>query len=195
MAYWKAFHKMKKWDEATAWAVAFENTGTKKRPKDLVTVAGAIKYLTELYGSKAVAKKLNISVEMIRQFLTVLSLPRSIKKLFVSRRLDSVDVAKELAALGDERKQESAAKAIVNSPSKDVRDIKRLIKTGNYNAKDAKRTVLEAKPKGLNIFLLDLDDDALKKLEKEARTRKIKPADLVRDIVVKWLKTKRARKT
>jgi len=186
---------MKNWDETTAWAVAFENTGTKKRPKDLVTVSGAIKYLTELYGSKAVAEKLNISVEMIRQFLTVLSLPRSIKKLFVSRRLDSVDVAKELAALGDERKQESAAKAIVNSPSKDVRDIKRLIKTGNYNAKDAKRTVLEAKPKGLNIFVLDLDDDTSRKVVSEAKALKMKPAELVREIVTNYLKKKRPRKS
>jgi len=185
---------MRKWDEATAWAIAFENTGKKKRPKDLVTVAGAMKYLTGLYGSKAVAEKLNISVEMIRQFLTVLDLPRSVKKLFVSRRLDSVDVAKELAALGDERKQESAAKAIVNSPSKDVRDIKRLIKTGHYRVKDAKRTVLEAKPEGLNIFLLDFDGDTLRKLEKEAKVRKMKPADLVRNIIIKWLKTKTAAK-
>lgn len=187
---------MRKWTEATALATAFSNTKCKKRPDNIVKVAEAMKYLEGLYGSqKAVARKLDLSAEMIRQFLTVLELPRSVKTLFTSRQIDSVDVAKELASLGDKMKQESAAKAIANSQSKDVRDIKRLIKTGEYNAKDAKRTVLEAKPKGLNIFLLDLDDDTLKKLEKEARTRKIKPADLVRDIVVKWLKTKRARKT
>jgi len=185
---------MRNWDKTTAWYIAFENTGRKKRPKDLVTVAGAMKYLTGIYGSKEVAEKLNISVEMIRQFLTVLDLPRSVKKLFAGRRLDSVDVAKELAALGDERKQESAAQAIVNSPSKDVRDIKRLIKTGHYRVKDAKRTVLEAKPEGLNIFLLDFDDDTVRKLVSECRVQKMKPAELVRQIVTNYLKTKSLRK-
>ena len=114
--------------------------------------------------------------------------------LFKSRRIDSIDIAKELAALGNKRKQESAAKAMMNLVTKDVRDMKRLIKSGHCHVKGAQRTVLRAKPKGLNIFLLDFDDDTLRKLVKEAKVRKIKPADLVRDIVIKWLKTKRARK-
>jgi hypothetical protein len=185
---------MRKWNEATALATAYSNTKCKKRPDDLVTVAGAMKYLTETYGSKAVAEKLNISVEMIRQFLTVLDLPRKVKALFASRQIDSVDVAKELASLGDKKRQETTARAIVNSPSKDVRDIKRLIKTNQYRVTKAKKAVLDAKPKGLNIFLLDFDDDTMRKIAKEAKSRKIKPADLVRDIIIKWLETKRAQK-
>ena len=181
---------MNKWDEATAWATAFENTRRKKRSKDLVTVAGAMKYLTELHGSKAVAGKLNLHVEMIRQFLTVLELPRSVKALFANRQIDSVDVAKELAALGDKKSQETVAKAIVNSPSKDVRDIKRLIKTSHYGVKDAKKTVLNAKPKGLNIFVLDLDDETSRKVMAEARARKMKPAELVRKIVTNYVRKK-----
>jgi len=185
---------MKKWDEATAWAVAFENTRRKKRPKDLVTVADAMKYLTELYDIKVVARKLNLSIEMIRQFLTVLDLPRKVKALFASRQIDSVDVAKELASLGDKQRQETAAKAVLNSPSKDVRDIKRLIKTGHYRVRNAKKVVLDAKPKGLNIFLLDFDDDSLKKLEKEAKTRGKAAPELVREIVTKWIKSRTKQK-
>jgi len=186
---------MSRWNEEKALATVLSNTRRKKRPDDLVTIAEAMKYLEGLYGSqKAVARKADLSAEMIRQFLTVLELPRSVRALFKNRQIDSVDIAKELAALGDKMKQESTVNTIANSKSKDVRDIKRLIKTGNYTAKDAKRTVSEAKPKGLNIFLLDLDDDTLKKLEKEARTRKIKPADLVREIVIKWIKKKTATK-
>jgi hypothetical protein len=124
---------------------------------------------------------------MIRQFLTVLQLPKSVKDLFLSRQIDSVDIAKELAALDDKKKQISAGKAIANSLSKDVRDIKRLIKNGHYNIEDAKKTILDSMPKGLNIFLLDFDDNTMQQLIKEARKRKIKSADLVRDIVIKWL--------
>jgi len=186
---------MRKWDEATAWAIAFENTGKKKRPRDLVTVAEAMDYLTELHGSKAVARKLNLSVEMIRQFLTVLDLPGGVKELFASRKIDSVDVAKELFALGDKKRQETMAKAIVNSPSKDVRDIKRLIKSSNLGVKTAKKTVLDAKPKGLNVFILDFDDETSKKIVFESRAQKMKPAELVRQIVTNYLKKKRPRKS
>lgn len=186
---------MRKWTEATALATAYSNTKCKKRPDDLVTVAAAIKYLATLYKSqKKVAEKLDLSVEMVRQFLTVLDLPRKVKALFASRQIDSVDVAKELASLGDKKRQETTARAIVNSPSKDVRDIKRLIKTNQYRVTKAKKAVLDAKPKGLNIFLLDFDDDTMRKITKEAKSRKIKPADLVRDIIIKWLKTKTAAK-
>jgi hypothetical protein len=183
---------MKEWDEASALAVAFENTKRKKRPKDLITVARAMKFLEELYGSqKAVAEKLDLSAEMIRQFLTVLQLPKPVKDLFLSRKIDSVDIAKELAALGDRKKQISAGKAIANSLSKDVRDIKRLVKDGHYNIKDAQKTIIDSMPKGLNVFLLDFDDDTMRQLITEARKRKIKPADLVKDIVIKWLEKTR----
>lgn len=186
---------MKKWDEATALATALSNTRRKKRPDDLVTVSNAMKYLEGLYKSQeAIATKLGLSVEMVRQFLTVLKLPKTVQALFASRRIDSVDIAKELAALGNKKRQESAARAITNSPSKDVRDIKRLIKMGHFHVKDAKKAVLEAKPESLNIFVLDFDDDTLRKLVKQARARKMKPAELVRDIVIKWLKTKTATK-
>jgi ParB-like chromosome segregation protein Spo0J len=186
---------VRKWDEATSWAIAFENTCRKKRPKDLVTVAEAMEYLTGLYGSKAVARKLNLSVEMVRQFLTVLDLPRIVKKLFASRQIDSVDIAKELYALGNKKKQETVAKTIVNSPSKDVRDIKRLIKNRNFGVETAKRTVLDAKPKGLNIFVLDLDDKTSQKIVSEAIARKMKPAELVRQIIANYLKKRRPQKS
>jgi len=182
---------MRKWSEAAALATLFSNTRCKKRPADLLTVADAINYLVGLYGSpKAVARKVDLSVEMIRQFLTVLELPRTVKALFASRQIDSVDVAKELASLRDTEKQETVARTIVNSPSKDVRDIKRLIKTSRYRVKDAKKTVLNAKPKGLNIFVLDFDDETSRKVMAEARARKMKPAELVREIVTNYLRKK-----
>lgn len=192
MAGQEGLHAMSKWTEATALAMVLSNTRRKKRPNDLVTTADAMAFLIDLYGSqKALAQKLDLSVEMVRQFLTVLKLPTTVKALFARRQIDSVDIAKELAALPDDEDQERAAKAVMNSPSKDVRDIKRLIKSGDYDVADAKRTVLDAKPDGLNIFLVDFDDATLRQLESEARTGKMKPAELVRTIVTDWLKARR----
>ena len=182
---------MRKWDEAKALATTLSNTRTKKRRDDLITVAGAMKYLVQLYGSqREVAARVGVHPEMIRQFLTVLRLSGSVQALFATRQLDSVDVAKELVTLKDQTQQEQTAVEIANMPSKDARDITRLIKNTRCGVEAAKKAVLEAKPSGLNIFLLDFADDVLRKLECEARKRKMKPAELVREIVNDWLSAK-----
>jgi len=185
---------MKEWDEATALAIVYSNTRRKKRRDDLVTVAGAMEYLAKLYGSqKAVAAKAGVHPEMIRQFLTVLRLPKSARDLFQSRLIDSVDVAKELAALNDPKEQTMAAAAMANTQSKDARDIKRLVKNGKYGVKAARKVVLDAKPGGLNVFVLDFDDDILDRLRREASKQKINVADLVRHIVAQWVRMRSKR--
>jgi len=187
----KRLHQMRKWGEAKALATTLANTRTTKRPDDLLTVASAMKYLVQLYGSqKKVAAKAGVPPEMIRQFLTVLRLSGKVQRLFAARQLDSVDVAKELVTLKDQKQQELTAVAIANMSSKDARDIKRLIKNAKCDVEDAKTTVLEAKPNGLNIFLLDFTDDVLHGLKREARRRKMKAAELVREIVTNWLNEK-----
>jgi len=186
---------MRKWTEATALGTLLSNTKCKKRPDDLVTVARAMKHLVGLYGSQEdVATRAGLSTEMIRQFLAVLGLPRSVKVLFTKREIDSVDIAKELAALGDERKQVSVAKAIAGMPSKDVRDIKRLVRSEGVSVKRAKKAVLNAKAEELNVFILDFSGDTLENLLREAKARRKKPADLVREIVRQWLESRRGEK-
>lgn len=183
---------MKMLDEDTALAIVFANTKRKKRKENLLIIGKAFEYLVELYGSQnAVAKKIGLSPEMIRQFLAVLKLPKEVQKIFSKRQIDSVDVAKELLALKNPTKQVTVAKAIVDSLSKDTRDIKRFVKRANVPVEDAKRTVLDAKPKGLHIFMVDFDDKAYRAIIEQAKELKIKPAELVREIVVDWLKTKK----
>lgn len=183
---------MKELDEETALAIVFANTKRKKRKENLLTIAKAFEYLFRLYGSKkAVAEKVRLSTEMIRQFLAVLRLPKEVQKIFAKRQIDSVDIAKELLALKAPAKQVVAAKAIANSLSKDVRDIKRLVKNADISIEDAKKTILDAKPKGLHFFIMDFDDETSQAIIWQANVLKIKPAELVKGIVTDWLKQKR----
>jgi len=183
---------MKNLDEETALAIVFANTKRKKRKESLLTIAKAFAYLVKLYGSQdAVANRVGLSTEMIREFLTVLKLPQEVQSLFSNRQIDSVDTAKELFALKDPTKQVIAAKELVDSLSKDVRDIKRLIKSGNFHIKDAKKVVLDAKPKGMHIFIMDFDDETYRAVVEQTRKLKVKPAELVRGIVTDWLKQKK----
>lgn len=182
---------MKKLDEETALSVLFSNTKRKKRNDDLVTIAMSCKYLVDKYGSQqALAKKIGLSAEMIRQFLATLELPEEVQKLVSERKIDSVDIVKEIAAIKDPQKQISVANTIINYLSKDARDIKRLIKVFNLSVEDAKRTVMEAKPKRLHFFIMDFDDKTYKLILKHSKKMKIQPSELVSEIVMEWLKQK-----
>lgn len=187
---------MKRLDENTALAIVFANTKRKKRPDNLLTVAKACEYLVNLneYGSQqAVAKTVGVSSEMIRQFLSVLKLPEEIQELVSKRKIDSVDVVKEIVAIKNPSKQIAVAQAFLNSLSKDARDIKRLIKSANFSVGDAKKAIIDAKPKGLHIFIIDFEDEMQRAIIKEAKALKIKPAELVKKIIADWLKQKSER--
>jgi hypothetical protein len=180
---------MKKLDENGALAIVFANIRRKKRSDDLITIAKSFEHLFKLYGSqKAVADKVGLSPEMVRQFLAVLKLQKKVQKLFSKRQIDSVDTAKELLALKDSAKQIKAAKAISDSLSKDTRDIKRLVRGSDVPVEEAKKAVLNAKPKGLHIFVMDFDDEMYRAIMRQAKILKINPVELVREIVIDWLK-------
>ncbi len=180
---------MKNLDENTSLAIIFSNVRRKKRDNDLITIAKSFNYLVNLYGSiKSVSIKIGLSKEMVRQFLSILKLPKEIQELFSKRKLDSVDIAKELLSLKNSRKQIIAAQAILDSSSKDVRDIKRLIKNSNTSVTEAKKTILDLKPKGLHIFMMDFEDDLYKSILNFSKSLRIKPAELVKRIIIDWLK-------
>ena len=72
---------MRELDEATALSILFSNTKRKKRDADLLTIAKSCDYLVKLYGSqKAVADKIGLSSEMVREFLTTLRLPSEVQQ-------------------------------------------------------------------------------------------------------------------
>lgn len=176
-------------DEDTALAILFANTRRKKRTDDLLRIAESCEYLVDLYGSqRAVSRKVGLSEEMIRQFRTVLKLPIEVRRLVQNRQIDSIDIVKEIASLRDHSKQIAMAESLADTPSKEVRDIKRLVKYGYMSARGAKQLVKDAKPKKLNVFVMDFDEITSRRLEKAARARRTKEADLVRDIVSDWLK-------
>lgn len=183
---------MKKLDEETALSILFANSKRIKRKTDLLTIAKNCDYLVKLYGSqKAVAQKVGLSSEMIREFLVVLKLPKQIQDLVSDRKIDSIDIVKEISALKEPTIQIAASKVFTNSLTKDVRDIKRLMKDANVSVKDAKKAILDAKPEELHIFVIDFDNEMYQAIIENAKASGIKPTELVRGIVMDWLKQKR----
>jgi ParB-like chromosome segregation protein Spo0J len=186
---------MTEWNEESALALLFGNTRRKTRSTDLITLAQATDYLVTLYGSqKAVADKLGLSTEMIREFLSALRLPSSVQGMVANRTIDRLDVVRELASLPDKESQVEAARALAACDSKDIRDIKRLVKHG-AEVDRAKKAVLSAKPKGFHIFLIDLDDEAYRDLVRSSRELSIDPAELARQIISDWISSRADRES
>lgn len=76
----------------------------------------------------------------------------------------------------DTMQQIAVAQSIADlSQSKDIRDIIRLVTKAGSSAEESKKRVIEAKPKGLHIFVMDFDDRMYtaiqKKLNKIASVR------------------------
>lgn len=183
---------MTKLDEETALAIVFANTRRKRRTADLITVAESFEYLVKLYGSrKAVAQKVGLSTEMVREFLKVLTLPDEVKELVVNRQIDRLDVALEISMLKDPNEQIAAAKTVANLSSKDVRDIRRLAQRADLPIEESKRMVLDSKPKGLHIFIMDLDDETYSAIIGEAKSRDVEPAEMAKKIIIDWLARRR----
>lgn len=180
---------MKKLTEESALAIIYGNTRRKpeNRKEDILTIANSFDYLIKLYGSrKVVSEKTGLSEEMIREFLTALKLPKEIQNMIAERKIDSVEAIRNLATLDDMKKIETA-KIYANLQSMDTRDIKRLINEGKLEAKEAKNLIDKAKPKGFHVFVMDFDDETYKDIIKNAKSLKIKPAELVRKIIIEWL--------
>lgn len=180
---------MNELDEDTALSILFGNTKRKKRKVDLITVARSCEYLAKLYGSKeAVARKVGLHSEMIRQFLSLLALPEEVRSRISAREIDKLDMAYRISTLKDPQQQIAVAKALTDlSSSKDVRDILRLLKTGNIGPEESIARVIAAKPKGLHIFVMDFDDKTYRALNNEAKKLDIGAAQLVKQVVEAWL--------
>jgi hypothetical protein len=101
------------------------STGRSHRAKNLLEVAKEIAVAKKLLGSrKAVAKRIGLSDEMLREFASVKDLHKSVKMMLKNGHLTSVDVAYRVSML-PKADQPRVAKAYIEGhlSGKDIRDI------------------------------------------------------------------------
>jgi len=179
---------MRKFDEDGALAVVFANTRRKKRTEDLTVVADAFEFLARSYGSnQAVAKKVGLSAEMVREFRKLCGLSEPVKQLVRSRAIDNLDVAYRIAMVTDARTQLAMAKEATGLQSDDVRDVRRLVSRTGLTPASSKRKVIASKLKGLHVFMMDFDDAQYREILRQARLRNLDPAEMVKRVIADWL--------
>jgi hypothetical protein len=115
-----------------ALAILISSTRTKSRTKSLTEIARWIKIASEKLGStKAVADRIGLSPQMLRQFESVEKLVPAVQQMFQKRELDSVDAAAHLAML----------------PREDQLDVARLLAAEEFDTSDV-RAIHELRKEG-----------------------------------------------
>jgi hypothetical protein len=112
-----------------------------------------------------------------------LKLPANIQLLIQNRDIDSIETINQIATIKDPKTQLSFVKELENLTSNDTRDINRISKTLSYSIKEAKKTILDQKPKKVHFFIIDLEDDIYNQIIKKSHDSGIRPAELVKKIV------------
>lgn len=179
--------------EDQALAICFANLkGT--RNKDLLTTARALQFLKSLphYGSNAkVGEKLNVSGEIVREFLVLLQLPEGIQELIDQRKI-GLDQGRKLWRLGRDRPEllHDAAGAMADLSAIESRHlIDYMLKHPELSATEAKRQLLATQTQTEREFhvIALLSEEQYRRLERRARGRKTSTSDLVTSIIAQWL--------
>ncbi len=177
-------------DEEHALAIIFANTKRRKRLVDLITIAEAFDSLRKIYPSQEViAEKTDLSREMVREFLQLLTLPDDVKELIRSRQIDSIDTAYRLATIKNEDTLRNVLSKLSNVQTHDFRDVVRSMDEKNLSVDRAKEIVLSKKPRGIHFFVIDFTDKDYRKLTSISKKTNSSPADLIKKVVEDWLNT------
>lgn len=179
-----------KMDEESALAIVYSNTKRHKRSLDLLTIAESFAYLRNLYGSQEmVAKKTDLSREMVREFLQIPTLPDYVKQLIKDRKIDSVDIAYRLSKIRDINTLENSVSQLLNLPAHDVRDIIQATRENiGLPVESAREIILKTKSTNLHLFILDFNENDYNRLTKASRNNRCSVAELIKKITEDWLK-------
>lgn len=182
-----------KLEETKALAILFANTRRKKRTADLVTIAESCNYLKELYGSTtAVADKIGLHPEMIREFLSVLSLPSEGQKLVRKRIIDKLDTVRGISKIKNPSEQLQAIKRLATLQTKESRDVQRLMKQNKLTLQEAEQKIIESRLKELNVIIIDFEKDVYRILKEFAKRKSLQPAELAKEIIANWARRNKA---
>lgn len=176
-----------------AFAIAF--TWLKgPRGKPYITVARALERLRaepEFRSINTLAQQVGVSGQIVREFLSLLSLPSSVQDMLEAQEL-TLDKGKNLVRLDHKRPDLTVevAKRLCSVPYQHARDVvDYLIRNPESSIETAFQRVAESKPKTVDEFniIATLNREEFVLLEASARRRKISPNRLVTEIVKEWI--------
>lgn len=184
-------------DRQEALAISFANLKG-PRDKDLVQTARALQSLKSLpeFGSNAaVGRAVGVSGEIVREFLSLLQLPRAVQELLETRQL-SLEQGRRLWQLGRARPDAvlQAAQAMVGLTAMDSRHlVDYLCKHRELSVSEAKERVLASKTVTRREFhiVARLGEEDYRELRRWARSQGQPVDELVTKVVLAWLRERK----
>lgn len=179
-------------NEESALATIYRNTRRHKRVVDLLTLAECFEFLRSIYPTQEeTAKKTDLSREMVREFLQILTLPKFVKDLIKCRKIDSIDTAYRLSKIRDENTLRNLVDKLLDVQTHDVRDIVSSMRENvGLSIDSAKEIVLKNKPRDIHFFIIDFSEKDYRRLCSLAKDIESSPAELIKRIVDNWLRKK-----
>ena len=167
--------------------------GTHRRHRPLSPVEVA-KELENFFEKGGRPEQLPVGTEVIRAFLSLLTLPNSVQRMLGWAGVDKGEIGMDsgyrISMLKMVNDQEILAKTILERglTSKEVR---RIVRHRNRHREksieDCIETVVAMRPVKRHLFITQLSGEALKRLEREAEMQKISSANLLQEILSKEL--------
>ena len=184
-------------DEEEAYAVCFTNLKGGK-DKNLLMTANALQYLKNLpkyRSNQKVGEAVGVNHETVREFLTLLKLPKPIQDMFEQGLLKRLEQSRRLWQLSRTRPDllEDVANAISDVGTKDAQQIiEHILRNPGLSVFKAKDAVIKSKTlkeREFHVIAL-LPEDDYRVLTSEAKKQNIAVDALVTSIVQDWLKSR-----
>ena len=166
------------------------SVGTRKRWRaaDPIWTASQLEALLKVTTKKEIAKKLGVSQETIREFLSLLTLPGKVQDLVRERKI-GIDSGYRLSLVENENLQEALATSIVahTLTTKEVRGIVQSLMKRNpdMSVSEVVDLILKYRPvvDTEDLVLTSLDRETFEKLKEEAEKKKTSVDSLLEQIV------------
>ena len=164
------------------------------RNKPYLEVARALDYLRKLpefQTNRDLGRFFGVSGEIVREFLSLLTLPDNIQRMVEEHKL-RLDQGTKLASLFGRNplKAGETADVLAGVPAEDARHIiDYVLRNPSKSASEAKRQVFDSKTRIEDEFhvVAVVTSDEFRRVRAHAQRRGISPSGLVGDIVRRWL--------
>jgi ParB-like chromosome segregation protein Spo0J len=159
-----------------------------KRPKkdSLIYLANQCLILKKKYGSvNAVADKIGVSYENIRELLKLLDLDKDVQKLVDERKI-AYDAAWRLAEITNRELQKAVASAIIGLDAHSAREVVRYSKLNkNSDPKEYVKKLIKSKThvSKIKLLILPLDEEKYNYLKIESNRKHKSVSDFLLDMI------------
>jgi hypothetical protein len=171
-------------------ATLIVNLKTRRKKEDLLKIAESCKRLRELYGSYTkVARKVGLnSGEMIREFEALLKLPKDVKRLIRTGKLQSVVAGYWISKMKRSEQDKVKLALILVKQKLTAHDVRDIVSFANgvpdEPIEECVKKVLESKMvEKQYLFSMKLEDAALQILRQNAKMLGTTPESLAKRII------------